>query len=50
MGGHDWTNAAQEGIKATPEQIQAGYDGFMDYANMYCKKCGYEYDLVEKLK
>ena len=40
FGMHDWTCAAEEGIKATPEQIANGVDGFFDYAKMFCKNCG----------
>ena len=50
MGGHDWTNAADQGINPSPEQLKNGFDGFMAYSNMYCKQCGYESDLVKKLK
>lgn len=41
--GHEWTSAAQEGIKPTKEQLTAGVAGFDDYATMYCKRCGYVY-------
>jgi len=37
---HNWTCAAQEGIKPSEEQLQNGVDGFFDYAKMYCKDCG----------
>ena len=42
MVGHDWTCAADQGIKATPEQLKS-INGFWDYATMYCNKCGYIY-------
>lgn len=44
IGDHEWTCAAKEGIEPTREQL--GYDGngsisgFLDYAKMYCKRCG----------
>lgn len=37
--GHDWTCAAEQGIKPTEAQIQGGPAGFASYAKMYCKKC-----------
>ncbi len=40
FGIHSWTSAVQEGIKATPEQLNNGSEGFFDYAKMYCKHCG----------
>lgn len=42
LGGHDYTCALDEGIKATPEQLES-VDGFFDYAKMYCKNCGHVY-------
>lgn len=41
-GDHDWTCAAEQGIKATPEQLK-DIDGFWDYATMYCNRCGHQY-------
>ena len=41
--GHDWTCAAEQGIKATEEQINTGVDGFTDYAKMYCRRCDHVY-------
>ena len=44
IGLHDWTYAANEGVKATQEQLDAGIDGFWDYAKMYCRGCGRVYN------
>lgn len=41
-GNHKWTCAVDEGQdKPTQAQIDAGINGFWDYAKMYCKRCGY---------
>jgi hypothetical protein len=40
IGDHQWTSAAQEGIKPTEAQLAAGMIGFKHYATMYCKHCG----------
>jgi len=45
MGSHNWTSRAQEGEKPSLIQMNAGVDGFFDYAKMYCKDCGVESDL-----
>jgi len=45
IGIHDWTCAADQGIKATRQQLDNGIDGFYDYAKMYCKNCKVESDL-----
>jgi len=45
MGMHNWTSKAQEGIKPSLIQTNAGVEGFFDYAKMYCKDCGEESDL-----
>jgi hypothetical protein len=37
---HDWTCAAEEGVKPTEKQLSGGFEGFMDYAKMYCRRCG----------
>ena len=37
---HNWTSAAEEGLKPTQEQLAKGVDGFLEYAKMYCKDCG----------
>lgn len=42
---HEWTCAAAEGVKATPEQLASGIDGFYSYARMYCKHCGAESEI-----
>lgn len=42
FGWHDWTCAAEQGIKATNEQLADPFCGFWDYAKMYCKHCGTE--------
>ena len=39
LGDHDWTCAANEGIKPKVEQVKAGIVGFYDYAQGYCKRC-----------
>ena len=44
LGSHDWTSAAQEGVKPTKEQLKS-IAGFYEYSNMYCKKCGKESNL-----
>lgn len=36
LGQHEWTCAAEQGIKPTPEQASGGVDGFLSYATMYC--------------
>ena len=43
IGDHDWTCAAQENIKPTKAQVENGLSGFLDYAKMYCNRCGYVY-------
>jgi len=40
LGDHDWTCAAEQGIKPTPLQVKNGIAGFKDYATTYCKRCG----------
>ena len=40
-GGHDWTCAHDQGINVTQAQVDAGVDGFLDYAKMYCSRCGH---------
>ena len=46
---HDWTSAAQQDKKPTPEQINNGILGFYEYAKMYCARCGHVYELSNKL-
>jgi hypothetical protein len=41
FGRHDYTCAAEQGVEATDEQLEGGFEGFMDYAKMYCKRCGH---------
>ncbi len=36
---HDWTSAALEDKKPTPEQLAGGEHGFWDYAKLYCRYC-----------
>jgi len=43
LGDHNWTCAAEQGIKATQQQVDAGVAGFYDYATMYCDRCGHVY-------
>jgi len=45
MGDHDWTCTVLEGIKPTPLQLKTGLEGYKDYANMYCKRCGKQFKL-----
>jgi hypothetical protein len=40
IGDHDWTSKAMQGLKPTPEEVAAGYEGFLCYAVMYCSRCG----------
>lgn len=46
IGGHDWTSKADEGVKPEFEkdlkEMSADeiLNGFWDYAEMYCKRCG----------
>ena len=42
---HKWTSAAEEGIEPTKEHLQKGLDGFLDYAAIYCKRCGTKHRL-----
>ena len=41
IGNHEWTCAAEHGIKPSEAQVSAGVAGFLDYAKMYCKRCGH---------
>ena len=47
-GMHEWTSANEQGIEATPEQLNAGVVGFFEYAKMYCKHCGKVSDISQK--
>ena len=49
MGDHDWTCAKEEGIDPTPLQLKMGARGFADYATTYCKRCGKESSLNQRL-
>jgi len=40
FNGHKWTSKANEGIKASKDEIEDGITGFYRYARMYCKRCG----------
>jgi hypothetical protein len=40
FGIHDYTCLAAEGIPPTKAQREGGVEGFWDYAQCYCKKCG----------
>ena len=42
-GMHDWTCKADQGIKPTQQELDAGVAGFNSYAQMYCKRCGEVY-------
>lgn len=48
LGNHDWTSAAMKGRKPTKEQL-VDYEGFKDYAAMYCKRCGKFSELNKRL-
>jgi hypothetical protein len=48
FGNHDWTCDASEGIAPTYEQTHNGMRGFLDYAKMYCKRCGVESELSKR--
>lgn len=37
---HKWTCAAEQNLPPTKEQLAGGVNGFMDYAKMYCTRCG----------
>lgn len=50
MQSHDWTCACEQGIKATDEQLRGGVAGFLDYARMYCARCGTESGLSAKAR
>lgn len=40
LGSHQWTSAAEQNIKPTPEQLKNGKTGFLEYATVYCEHCG----------
>ncbi|MCK5601804.1 hypothetical protein KAR91_08050 [Candidatus Pacearchaeota archaeon] len=48
LSSHDWTSAVQQGIPPTQQQIDAGVDGYYDYATMYCRRCGYVSELSKR--
>lgn len=48
LGHHEWTCAANKGIKATNDQL-GSWQGFKDYVKMYCKHCGKESKLNKRL-
>ena len=48
FAGHKWTCLAQKGIKATDQQLKS-YEGFKDYAKMFCDRCGHESKLNARL-
>jgi len=50
LGFHDWTCAAAKGIRPSPEQLANGWEGFKDYAKMYCQKCGTESNLSKRFR
>ena len=37
--GHDWSCNASKGIPPTSDQVQRGFEGFEEYAEMYCTRC-----------
>lgn len=39
MKWHDWTCAAEQGIKPTEKQLKSGIAGFEDYATSWCSRC-----------
>jgi len=40
LHGHDWTSNSQKGIKPTKQQIDKGWEGFIEYSTMWCDRCG----------
>lgn len=50
LGDHDWTSAALQGIKPTPEQLESGTEGYNEYSRMYCARCGQTSKIWEKYK
>lgn len=40
MRSHDWTSAVWQGLDPTEKQLEDGMEGFLDYAKMYCARCG----------
>jgi hypothetical protein len=48
IGDHEWTCKAAEGIAPTKENITNFPGGFLSYASMYCKYCGYVSELSAK--
>lgn len=48
LHGHGWTYNAEQKIPPTLAQLEGGVEGFFDYAKMYCKRCGYEYQLNKR--
>lgn len=48
LGAHEWTCDAKEGIKPTKEHLEGGFEGFLEYATMYCKRCGEASELSKR--
>ena len=46
---HNWTSLSLLGVDPTKEQSNGGYEGFKEYAKMYCKDCGTESELNKRL-
>lgn len=40
LDAHDWTSAAEQGLRPTQNQLSMGQPGFWEYARMYCRRCG----------
>lgn len=47
--GHKWTCNAKKGIPAT-EQQRKSWEGFRDYAKMYCDRCGKVSELNKRIQ
>ena len=49
--GHEWPCNAEQGVAPTQTQLDKGSgEGFAEYAEMYCKRCGYRSPLNDRLK
>lgn len=46
--GHKWTCKAEKGLSPTDDQIKT-VQGFVNYAKMYCDRCGHESKLNNRL-
>lgn len=46
--GHKWTCDAEKGKKPTANQLK-DFNGFADYAKMYCDRCGKESEFNRRI-